>query len=55
MGFKVDISKAALRRLIRQIDGRPVQARLRYDDPELLAQALRRMPSSSLRRRITVA
>ena len=52
MDTKVDISDEVLRRVIRQIDARPVPARLNPQDRQLLAQRLRKMPASDLRRRI---
>jgi hypothetical protein len=54
MDTKVDISNETLRRLVREIDARPVTARLRRADGELLAQRLRRIPTANLRDRISL-
>ena len=54
MDTKVDISDEVLRRVIRQIDARPMPARLERKDRELLAQRLRGMPAADLRRRIVL-
>jgi hypothetical protein len=53
MDTKVDISNETLRRLIRDIDSRPMPAPLRRADGELIAQRLRRIPTGSLRERIS--
>jgi hypothetical protein len=54
MDTTAHISNEALRRLVQQIDARPMPARLRHEDPEPLAQRLRRIPPANLRRRIAV-
>jgi hypothetical protein len=54
MDTKVEISNETLRRLIREIDSRPMPARLRRADGELIAQRLRRIPTASLRERISL-
>jgi hypothetical protein len=54
MDTKVDIGNEALRRLIREIDARPTAAELRRPDGEHLAQRLRRIPTASLRDRISL-
>ena len=54
MDTKADISNETLRRLIREIDARPVPARLRQAHGELLAQRLRRIQTDSLRDRISL-
>jgi hypothetical protein len=48
------MSDEALRRLVREIDSRPMPARLRHEDAERLAQRFRSIPPPSLRRRILV-
>jgi hypothetical protein len=55
MDTTVHMSDETLRRLIRDIDARPVPARLRHKEAELLAQRLRRIPPANLRQRIAVA
>ena len=55
MDSKIDISNETLRRLVREIDSRPTPARLRHAERELLAQRLRRMPTASLRDRISLS
>jgi len=55
MDTKVDISNETLRRLIREIDARPVPARLRRPDAELIAQRLRRVQTASLRDRLSLS
>jgi hypothetical protein len=54
MDSKVDISNETLRRLIREIDSRPMPARIRPTDRELFAQRLRRMQTARLRDRISL-
>jgi hypothetical protein len=54
MDTKVDISNETLRRLVREIDARPTAARLRHEDAERIAQRLRRIPTASLRDRISL-
>ena len=53
MDTKVEISNETLRHLIREIDSRPLPARLRRADGELTAQRLRRIPMANLRDRIS--
>jgi hypothetical protein len=55
MDTKVHISKAELHDAIRQIDARPVPARLRAREAHLIAARLRKAPGPGLRRRISVA
>jgi hypothetical protein len=55
MDTKVDISNEALRKLIREIDARPLPARLRRPEAELLAERLRRIPAANLRRRLVLS
>lgn len=49
------LSDEALRRIVREIDGRPAVAWKRDEDAELLAQRLRSIPTVSLRSRIAVS
>jgi hypothetical protein len=55
MDTTAHINDETLRRLIREIDARPMPARLRHKEAELLAQRLRRIPPANLRQRISVA
>jgi hypothetical protein len=55
MDTKVEISNETLRRLLREIDSRPVPARVRHADAELIATRLRRMQTARLRDRISLA
>jgi len=50
----VRVSDGALRRMVRQIDARPVGAYDHHEEAELLAQRLRRIPPANLRRRISL-
>ena len=54
MDTKVDISNETLRRLIREIDSRPMPALVRPAERDLLAQRLRRMQTARLRDRIAL-
>ena len=54
MDTRVDISKAVLREAIRQIDARPVPARLRAREAHLLGERFRKAPAPALRERISV-
>ena len=49
------LSAEALRRMIREIDARPDVAWKRDEDPQLVAQRLRRFPTASLRQRVAVS
>jgi len=53
MDSKIDISNETLRHLIRQMDSRPIPARARHADAELIARRLRRMQTDRLRARIS--
>lgn len=55
MDTKVDMSNETLRRLVREIDSRPIAAYVRRADAELLAGRLRRMQTARLRDRISLA
>jgi len=54
MDTKVDITNETLRRLVREIDSRPLPARLRHAERDLIAQRFRRMPTARLRERISL-
>jgi hypothetical protein len=54
MDTKANITNETLRHLIRDIDSRPVPARLRRSDGEQIAQRLRRFQTDSLRDRISL-
>jgi hypothetical protein len=54
MDTKVHLSRKTIHRLVKQIDARPVPARLSDSDAVLLAQRLRQAPPPALRRRISV-
>jgi hypothetical protein len=54
MDTKAHLTREALDRLIKQIDARPLPARLRDPDSVLLAQRIRQAPPPGLRRRISV-
>jgi hypothetical protein len=55
MDTNVDISNETLRRLVREIDSRPIPSYVRRSDAELLARRLRRMQTARLRDRISLA